>query len=91
VGNLLTDANIRLHDPTEVVSEPDPNGVPSDASRSATKKYRTTPLRGLLRHPPYFHNGIPATLDAIVEFYDARKGSTYHGAEGRLVEYLESR
>jgi hypothetical protein len=52
VGNLLTDANTRLHNPSEVVSEPEPNGVPSYASRSATKKYRTTPLRGLLRHPP---------------------------------------
>jgi hypothetical protein len=26
----------------------------------ATEKYRTTPLRGLLPHPPYFHNGIAA-------------------------------
>jgi hypothetical protein len=74
VGNLLSDANIRLHDPAEVVSDPDPNDVPSYASRSATKKSRTKRLRGLLRHRPYFHNGIPATLDAIVEVYDARKG-----------------
>ena len=84
MGNLLTDANIRLHDPSEVVSEPEPNGVPSYASRSATKKYRTTPLRGLLRHPPYFHNGIAATLDAVVELYDVEEGPRAHrGAEGR--------
>ena len=92
VGNLLTDANIRLHDPSEVVSEPEPNGVPSYASRSATKKYRTTPLRGLLRHPPYFHNGIAATLEAVVELYDARKGLMLTAEQkADLVEYLKSR
>ena len=47
-GHCFTDANIRLHAPAEVVSEPEPNGAPSYASRSATKQYRTTPLRGLL-------------------------------------------
>ena len=92
VGNLLTDANLRLHDPSEVVSEPEPNGAPSYASRSATKQYRTTPLRGLLQHPPYFHNGIAATLDAVVELYDVKKGlglTTEQKAD--LVEYLKSR
>jgi hypothetical protein len=91
VGDLLTDANIRLHDPSEVVSEPEPNGVPSYASRSATKKYRTTPLRGLLRHPPYFHNGIAATLDAVVELYDSRKGLDLTAKQkADLVQYLMS-
>ncbi|MEA2723465.1 MAG: hypothetical protein QOH59_1236 [Gemmatimonadales bacterium] len=91
VGPLLTDANTRLHDPVEVVSEPEPNGVPSYASRSATGKYRTTPLRGLLRHPPYFHNGIAATLDEVVELYDTRKGLALTAEEkADLVEYLKS-
>ena len=62
-GTLLTDANSRLHPPSEVVSEPEPNGAPSAAARSATKMYRTTPLRGLQHHAPYFHNGMAATLD----------------------------
>lgn len=90
-GNLLTDANTRLHDPTEVVSEPEPNGVPSYASRSATGKYRTTPLRALLRHPPYFHNGVAATLEAVVELYDTRKSLNLTTQEkADLVEYLKS-
>lgn len=90
-GNLLTDANERLHDPSEVVSEPEPNGVPSYASRSATKQYRTTPLRALLLHPPYFHNGIAATLDAVVELYDTRKGLGLTAEQkADLVEYLKS-
>ncbi len=90
-GDLLTDANERLHDPSEVVSEPEPNGVPSYASRSATKQYRTTPLRGLLLHPPYFHNGIAATLEAVVELYDTRKGLGLTSEQkADLVEYLKS-
>jgi cytochrome c peroxidase len=74
-----------------VVSEPEPNGVPSYASRSATRKYRTTPLRALLRHPPYFHNGIAATLDAVVDLYDTKKGLTLTAEQkADLVEYLKS-
>jgi cytochrome c peroxidase len=90
-GTLLTDANTRLHDPAEVVSEPEPNGAPSYASRSATKQYRSTPLRGLLRHPPYFHNGIAATLDAVVELYDTKQGLNLTAQQkADLVEYLKS-
>jgi hypothetical protein len=40
------------------------------ATRSATKMYRTTPLRGLWQHPPYFHDGSAATLADVVEHYD---------------------
>jgi len=90
-GNRYTDANIRLHEPSEVVSEPEPNGVPSYASRSATRQYRTTPLRALLRHPPYFHNGVAATLEAVVELYDVRKGLGLTAQQkADLVEYLKS-
>jgi mono/diheme cytochrome c family protein len=90
-GTLFTDANTRLHDPSEVVSEPEPNGVPSYASRSATKQYRTTPLRGLLRHPPYFHNGVAATLEAVVELYDSKKALALTAEQkADLVEYLKS-
>ncbi|HET6343202.1 MAG TPA: c-type cytochrome [Gemmatimonadota bacterium] len=90
-GNRFTDANTRLHDPAEVVSEPEPGGVPSWASRSATKMYRTTPLRGLLAHPPYFHNGIAASLEEVVELYDTKKalGLTPE-QKADLVEYLKS-
>jgi Cytochrome c len=90
-GTLLTDANVRLHAPAEVVSEPEPNGAPSYAARSATKMYRTTPLRALLQHPPYFHNGIAPTLDDVVELYDTRKGLNLTPQQkADLVEYLKS-
>jgi cytochrome c peroxidase len=90
-GDLLTDASTRLHDPSEVVSEPEPNGVPSYASRSATKQYRTTPLRGLVLHPPYFHNGIAETLEAVVELYNTRQGLNLTPEQkADLVQYLKS-
>jgi hypothetical protein len=88
---LFTDANTRLHSAGEVVSEPEPNGGPSLASRSATKIYRTTPLRGLWQHPPYLHNGVAPTLEAVVELYNARKGlglTTQQKAD--LVQYLKT-
>jgi len=90
-GPLLTDANSRLHPPSEVVSEPEPNGAPSAAARSATKMYRTTPLRALQLHPPYFHNGIAPTLEAAVELYDSRKGLGLTAQQkADLVQYLRS-
>jgi len=90
-GSQLTDAGIRLHDPSEVVSEPEPDGAPSYASRGATKKYRTAPLHGLWQHPPYFHNGVAATLEDVVDLYDERKSLHLSGAQrSDLVEYLKS-
>jgi mono/diheme cytochrome c family protein len=90
-GPTFTDANVRLHAPAEVVSEPEPNGAPSYASRSATKMYRTAPLRGVWQHPPYFHNGIAATLDDVVELYDSRKGLNLTAEQkSDLVQYLKS-
>lgn len=90
-GPEFTDASLRLHPASDVVSEPEPNGVPSWASRSATKQYRTAPLRGIWQHPPYFHNGSAATLQAVVDTYNARKSLGLSVAEvADLVEYLKS-
>jgi mono/diheme cytochrome c family protein len=90
-GSEFTDANSKLHEPSEVVSEPEPGGVASYASRTATKKYRTAPLKGLWQHAPYFHNGSAATLDAVVETYDSKKtlGLTAD-QKADLVQYLKS-
>ena len=90
-GPELTDANQRLHPPADVVSEPEPGGAPGYASRSATRMYRTAPLRGLWQHPPYFHNGSAATLEAVVRTYDARKSLRLGEAQiADLVQYLRS-
>ncbi|HYC36157.1 MAG TPA: c-type cytochrome [Usitatibacter sp.] len=90
-GPELTDANLRLHPPGEVVSEPEPDGAPGWASRSATRMYRTSPLKGVWQHPPYFHNGSAPTLEAVVRAYDARKSLRLTDAQvSDLVEYLKS-
>lgn len=91
VGTNFTDAPGRLHSPSEVVSEPEPNGAPSLASRSATRQYRTTPLRALWQHAPYFHNGIAPTLEAVVDLYNTRKGLNLTAQQkADLVQYLKS-
>lgn len=90
-GPELTDANERLHPPGDVVSEPEPDGAPGWASRSATRMYRTSPLRGVWQHPPYFHNGSAATLEGVVRAYDARKALRLTEAQiADLVQYLRS-
>ena len=35
-------------------------------------KFKNPALRALAGRPPYFHNGMAATLDDVVAFYDAR-------------------
>lgn len=91
VGNHFTDAPARLHAPSEVVSEPEPNNGTSLASRSATKMYRTTPLRALWQHAPYFHNGVATTLDAVVDLYNTRKLLNLTVQQkADLVQYLKS-
>jgi cytochrome c peroxidase len=73
------------------VSEPEPNGAPSYASRTATKMYRTAPLQGVWQHPPYFHNGVAPTLDSVVARYNARKGlHLTQQQQADLVQYLKS-
>lgn len=90
-GDKFTDANTRLHPPTDVVSEPEPNGAPSYASRSATKQYRTAPLAGLWQHPPYFHNGTAPTLEAVVQTYNTKRALGLSPAQSAdLVQYLKS-
>jgi mono/diheme cytochrome c family protein len=90
-GPTFTDANARLHEVSEVVSEPEPAGVPSYTSRSATKKYRTSPLRGVWQHPPYFHNGKAATLEDVVKTYNQRKALGLSPDEvADLAQYLKS-
>ena len=74
-----------LHDAAEVGMDP------AYAARSATGKYRTTPLRGLLQHPPYFHDGSAPDLLAVVEHYDTLFGLNLTAAQkADLVEYLKS-
>jgi hypothetical protein len=74
-----------LHDPSEVGTEA------VYASRTATGRYRTTPLRALFQHAPYFHDGSAATLEAVVDHYVAQFGLNLSGEQkSDLVQYLKS-
>jgi mono/diheme cytochrome c family protein len=87
-GSAFTDANAMLHPRADSAAEPE---SPSYAARSATKLYRTTPLRALWQRPPYFHDGSAATLETVAERYDARLtlGLSQQQIDD-LVQYLKS-
>jgi len=90
LGDALTDVNAgRLHTPGEVGQDA------AFALRSATKLYRTTPLRGLWHPPqlkgPYFHDGNAATLEAAVAHYGQLLGlSLTPQQRSDLVAYLKT-
>jgi mono/diheme cytochrome c family protein len=87
VGGDGTDNNNggKLHQPAETGMDG------AYAARTINKAYRTTPLRGLWQHPPYFHDGSAATLVDVVVHYD--KVRNLHLSEQQqsdLVEYLKT-
>jgi mono/diheme cytochrome c family protein len=74
-----------LHDPTEIGTDA------TYAARSATRQWRTTPLRALWQHPPYFHDGSAASLNAVVDFYDGQMSlGLTNRQKADLVEYLKT-
>jgi cytochrome c553/cytochrome c5 len=89
-GVALSDINDGiLHSPAEVGQDP------QYALRSATKLYRTTPLRGLWHPPqlqgPYFHDGSAPTLEAVVDHYVATRGLALTAQQrADLVAFLKT-
>jgi mono/diheme cytochrome c family protein len=86
VDGRLTDNNAGvLHSPSET-------GMDSTyAARTTQKKYRTTPLRGLWQHAPYFHDGSAKTLDDVVAHYvTARHLSLTAAQQNDLAKYLKT-
>jgi hypothetical protein len=74
-----------LHSPFEVGTEP------VYASRSARKMYRTTPLRALWQHPPYFHDGSAPDLLAVVNHYNSQfQLGLGNRQKADLAEYLKT-
>jgi hypothetical protein len=74
-----------LHDPSEVGMDP------GYAERTATGKYRTTPLRALAFHAPYFHDGSAPDLLAVVNHYDTLFNLHLTDTQkADLVQYLKS-
>ncbi|PSL83546.1 hypothetical protein C7T35_15605 [Variovorax sp. WS11] len=87
-GALLTDANSTLHPPADSMAEPE---TPSYAARSATRMYRSSPLRGAWQHAPYFHDGSAATLEEVAATYNTRRSLGLTPQEiADLAQYLKS-
>ncbi|MEO7640998.1 MAG: c-type cytochrome [Ramlibacter sp.] len=87
-GSTFTDANSMLHPPGDSMAEPE---TPSYATRSATRQYRTSPLRGAWQHAPYFHDGSAATLDEVAQTYNTRKSLGLSAQDiADLAQYLKS-
>ena len=83
---LFTDVNLGvLHSAEEVGQDP------AYALRTTTGMYRTTPLRALWQHAPYFHDGSAATLLDVVNHYnDHFDLGLSDQQKADLVEYLKS-
>jgi mono/diheme cytochrome c family protein len=86
VGGSGTDNN------SGVLHQPSETGMNAAyAARTANKAYRTTPLRGLWQHPPYFHDGSAATLaDVVTHYNNFRRLNLSAGDQQDLVQYLKS-
>ena len=90
LGTIYSDVNTgKLHAGEDVGQDP------AYALRSVTKKYRTTPLRGLWNPPqldgPYFHDGSATTLADVVDHYVALFGLSLTAQQkSDLVEYLKT-
>lgn len=84
--NVSSHGQLTLHAPAEVCTDP------VRAGRLKNHGYRTTPLRALLKHPPYFHDGSAATLADVVTHYDTCMSLGLAAAEqADLVEFLKTR
>lgn len=52
-------------------------------------RFKTPTIRGLAARAPYFHNGIAATIEEVVRFYEDRLGFVFTDAErADLVAFL---
>jgi hypothetical protein len=91
-GPRYTDVSSGPRDDRPVLHDPKETGMDATyANRSATKQYRTTPLRGLWQHPPYFHDGSAPDLRAVVDHYDQHFGlKLTEDQKFDLVEFLKS-
>jgi mono/diheme cytochrome c family protein len=91
---LYTDVNNNPDQSEPLLHDADEVGQDSTyAGRSAHPgEYRTTPLRALWQHPPYFHDGGAADLEAVVDHYDEHLPAFDPTAQEKadLVQFLKS-
>ena len=80
--NLATGAQLQTTDPGRALI----TGKWTDIG-----KFKTPVLRGLAARAPYFHNGMAASLDEVIDFYESRFGIGLNLQERRdLVAFLKA-
>lgn len=75
-----------------------PSAGPKDAGRGQVTglradlgRFKTPTMRALAARPPYFHNGISPTLDAVVRHYERFLGFSFTDEErADLVAFLNA-
>lgn len=82
VPPLFTEPGYNMHTPEEI-------GIDDfQSSRSPDERYRTAPLKGLwTRTRGFYHDGRFATLEAVIEHYDAHLGLGLSGDEVQALKH----
>ena len=97
----VTDENVRTPDMPlytlrnlatgEVRKTSDPGRALLSGQWKDIGKFKGPVLRGLAARAPYFHNGMAADLEAVVDFYDTRFSIGFTDREKNdLVAFLEA-
>lgn len=69
----------------------DPGRALRSGRWSDMDRFKTPSLRGAVARPPYFHNGIAATLEDVVTHYEVALGFVYTAQEKEdLVAFLKA-
>ncbi|HET8899472.1 MAG TPA: hypothetical protein VFN09_11940 [Rhodanobacteraceae bacterium] len=75
----------------EVVQSTDPGLAMLTGKWADIGKFKGPILRGVGAHPPYFHNGMAATLHDVVDYYDSRFNIGMSGQQkDDLVAFLKA-
>lgn len=75
----------------ELLQTTDPGRGLISAQWTDMNKFKVPTLRGLPARAPYFHDGSAATIQAVVDHYEARFAIPFTGSEkDDLIAFLES-
>lgn len=74
-----------------IVQSTDPGRGIRSGNFSDLNRFKAPNLRGLASRPPYFHNGIAATLEDVVEHYEVALGFVFTAQEeADLAAFLKA-
>ena len=65
---------IRNKTPGEIIETTDPGRAIRSGAWNDMNRFKTQNLRGLAARAPYFHSGTAATLQDVVDHYEAKLG-----------------